>query len=46
MQSIHIKNKTKVRLAKFGNLLSSWDSILNDLMDHIEKCDKYWSEKE
>lgn len=42
---IKIKRQTKFRLARFGNLLSSWDSILDELMDHVEKCDKYWSEK-
>lgn len=41
--SLQINKETKIRLARFGFKLSSWDSILNALMDHAEKCDIYWN---
>lgn len=43
-KSIKISEETKNRLAKFGNKLSSWDSILDKLMNHAEKCDVYWND--
>lgn len=39
--TLQLNSKTKIRLARFGFKLSSWDSILNALMDHAEKCDIY-----
>lgn len=43
--TIDIQNSTKERLAGYGNLGSTWDSILDELLDHVEKCDTYWSNK-
>lgn len=45
MKEIKIKEKTKLRLVNYGHFLSSWDIVLNELMDHVDNCDKYWSEK-
>jgi len=42
MANISIKKKTKDRLAKFGIKTSTWDSILNELMNHADKCDRFW----
>lgn len=43
--TIWLEKKTKLRLARFGNLLSSWENVINELLDHVEKCDKYWGER-
>lgn len=42
---IGIKKATRERLAKHGNLTSSWDSLLNEILNHLEFCDKYWSDR-
>lgn len=38
-----ISRKTFDRLKKFGIKDSTWDSILNDLMDHADACDDWWN---
>lgn len=45
MVKINIKQKTKRRLAHFGYKTSTWDSILNDLMNHAESCDKWYEDR-
>ena len=44
-KAIIIKKSTKIRLAKFGNKLSNWDSILIDLMNHADCCDRFWEDR-
>jgi len=44
-KAIIIKKSTKIRLAKFGNKLSNWDSILIDLMNHVDCCDRFWEDR-
>jgi hypothetical protein len=36
--TIQIKKSTKDRLAKLGNLNSTYDSVINDLIDHAQNC--------
>lgn len=41
--SIVVDKKTANRLKKFGIMGSTYDSILNDLMDHADQCDSFWN---
>jgi len=43
--TIQIKKETKDRLKRYGTLASTFDSVLNELMNHCEKCDLYVVEK-
>jgi len=43
--SIQLSEKTKIQLAKFGTKLSTWDSILTDLMNHSKKCQQFWEDR-
>lgn len=45
MISLSIQKSTKDRLSKYGRVTSTWDSVLNKILDHIERCDLFWSEK-
>ena len=36
--TIQVKPVTKARLALLGNLSSTYDSVLNDILDHFNKC--------
>ena len=38
MSTIQVQNKTKQRLAKYGTFSSTYDSILNTILDHIDTC--------
>ena len=42
---ITIRKDTKDRLAKFGHINSSWDSVLNDVLNHLDHCDVFWSDR-
>ena len=41
--SIAVNQKTADRLKRFGIMGSTYDSILNDLMDHADVCDSWWN---
>ena len=43
--SIPIQKETKERLSRLGNLKSTYDSVINELVEHVEQCDKYWEDK-
>lgn len=43
---IIIDSKIKKRLIKLRCMLSTHGSVIKDLIDHVEKCDKFWSEKD
>ena len=43
---IKVSPQTKVRLTRYGNLDSSFDSVIVELLDHADLCDKYWSERQ
>lgn len=36
--TIQIKKETKEKLSRLGNLSSTYDSILNELLEHMENC--------
>ncbi len=43
--SIQISKETRLKLANLGTIGSTYDSVINDLMEHCTKCDSFWSEK-
>ena len=43
--TIQVKKATKTRLEKFGNLSSTYDTVLNEILDHLETCDVWWSNR-
>ena len=43
--TIQVKTETKEKLSRLGNLSSTYDSILNELLDHIENCNLSEQEK-
>ena len=45
MTTISIKEKTKKRLANMGNIGTTYDVMINKVLDHLEICDKWWCEK-
>lgn len=42
---IEIRKQTMLKLAKYGDITSTWDSVINEILDHIETCDKWWANK-
>lgn len=42
---INLKKGTRDRLAKLGPLNSTWDRVMREVLDHLEQCDSYWSDK-
>jgi hypothetical protein len=38
MSTIQVQNKTKQRLAKHGTFSSTYDSIINKILDHMDAC--------
>ena len=45
MSSIKIQESTKERLNKLGNLSSTYDSVINNLIDHADGCEKFWEDR-
>lgn len=43
--SIVIQKTTKERLSKHGNLDSTFDSVVKELLDHVDECDSYWTDR-
>jgi len=43
--TISLQKTTRDRLSKYGSMSSTWDSVINELLDHVEKCDNYWSDR-
>ena len=43
--SVQITKETRLKLAKLGTLSSTYDSVINDLIDHAEKCQIFWNEE-
>ena len=41
--NVKISQKTANKLRKFGIMGSTYDSILNDLMDHADSSDEWWN---
>ena len=45
MSSIKVQESTKKRLIKLGDLSSTYDSVINDLIDHVDSCDIFWEDR-
>jgi len=43
--SLKIRLSTKERLAKIGILTDNFDSVIADVLDHVEKCDRFWVDR-
>ncbi len=43
--TIAIKVETKKRIREFGIKNSTYDEIINDVLDHAEHCDRWWENK-
>ena len=43
--TIKVNKSTKDKLSKLGTVASTYDSVLNELIDHATKCDHYWEDK-
>jgi|APSaa5957512535_1039671.scaffolds.fasta_scaffold10009_7 hypothetical protein len=41
MGTLHINIETKNRLAKLGDLDATYDSVLNQILDHVENCENF-----
>lgn len=44
--SIKLEKETKSRLERFGSISMSHDTLINEILDHLDECDRFWSEKE
>ena len=44
-ETIKIEHNTKKRLKKLGIKGSTYDFIINELIDHAQSCDQYWVDK-
>ncbi|MCH7560567.1 MAG: hypothetical protein IIC67_04215 [Thaumarchaeota archaeon] len=44
--SIAVNHKTADRLKRYGIRDSTYDSILNNLMDHIDLCNAWYGKEE
>jgi len=42
---IGIKKATRDRLAKYGSITSTWDSLICEILDHLEYCDRFWEDR-
>jgi len=45
MSSIAVAVTTRQKLAALGRKNQSYDNLLVEILDFIEKCDQWWSEK-
>ena len=43
--SVQITKETRLKLGKLGTLSSTYDSIINGLVEHAYHCDRYWNDK-
>ena len=41
MSTLHISTETKNRFAKLGDLDATYDSVLNQILDHVENCENF-----
>lgn len=42
--TIQVKKTTKERLSKLGCVNSTYDSLINEILDHLDKCDRFWED--
>jgi len=44
--SVQISKQTRLKLAKLGTIASTYDSLINELVNHVTKCDRFWEMKD
>jgi len=42
--TVQLKISTRDRLASIGKKNQSFDSLIGEILKHLEKCDRFWSE--
>ena len=42
MARIKIKRSTRDILARYGYVGYTWDYVINNALDHLDSCDRYW----
>lgn len=42
---IEVKKSTKNKLSKLGSINSTYDAVINELIYHVDTCDKFWSKR-
>ena len=42
--TIQLKKITRQRLATNGNKTQTFDELVNEILNHVENCDRWWSE--
>ena len=42
--TIQLKRSTRERLASIGKMDQTFDSLIDEVLKHLEKCDRFWSE--
>jgi len=45
ISSISLAIDTRKRLASIGRKNQSYDNLINQILEHIDKCDRWWDEK-
>lgn len=43
---LYVRKGTKTRFKKFGKMGETQDKLQNRMMDHIDKCDRWWNHEE
>ena len=43
--SIQISHKTKARLGKLGTVTATYESVIVEMLEHLEKCDQWWAKR-
>jgi len=42
---LRIRRNTKERLAKIGILTANFDSVIAEMLEHVERCDRFWVDR-
>jgi len=42
--TIQLKRSTRDHLASIGKMDQSFDSLIDEVLKHIENCDRFWSD--
>lgn len=42
---ISLKKDSVTQLRKIGTMNSTYDSVIKELLEHIERCDSFWCDR-
>jgi len=45
ISSISLSVNTRKRLASVGRKNQSYDNLINEILEHVDNCDKWWVEE-